>query len=63
MRQAVRHERAVELGFELHRFFDLVRWGIADQVLDGFVKGKHEKFPIPQVEMDLNTALNQNPGY
>src|SRR5262249_25499251 len=27
MRDAVRHERQVELGFELHRYFDLVRWG------------------------------------
>lgn len=63
MRQAVRHERTVELGFELHRFFDLVRWGVADQILEGFEKGKHERFPIPQVEMDLNTTLIQNPGY
>lgn len=63
MRQAVRHERQVELGFELHRFFDLVRWGIAAQVLPGFQEGKHEVFPIPQTELDLNPALAQNPGY
>lgn len=59
----IRHERLVELGFELHRFFDLVRWGIADTVLPGFVKGKHEYFPIPQTELDLNPMLTQNPGY
>jgi len=53
----------VELGFEMHRFFDLVRWGIADQVLEGFRPGKHERFPLPQIEMDLNPQLEQNPGY
>ncbi|MBK8505935.1 MAG: RagB/SusD family nutrient uptake outer membrane protein [Saprospiraceae bacterium] len=61
--QAIRHERQVELGFEMHRFFDLVRWGVADQLLDGFVKGKHEVFPIPQTEIDLNPLLTQNPEY
>lgn len=63
MRDAVRHERRVELGFELHRFFDLVRWGTAGQVLPGFQTGKHEVFPLPQTEMDLNPALVQNPNY
>lgn len=59
----IRHERFVELGFEMHRFFDLVRWGIAAQLLDGFVPGKHEVFPLPQTELDLNPNLTQNPGY
>lgn len=63
MRQAIRHERSVELGFEMHRFFDLVRWGIAAETLPGFETGKHEVFPIPQTEMDLNPALMQNGGY
>lgn len=63
MREAVRHERQVELGFELHRFFDLVRWGLAAQLLPGFQEGKHEVFPLPQTEMDLNPALVQNSGY
>jgi hypothetical protein len=63
MREAVRHERQVELGFEMHRFFDLVRWGIAAQTLPGFQVGKHEVFPIPQTEIDLNPALVQNNGY
>ena len=63
MREAVRHERRVELGFELHRFFDLVRWGIAAQVLPGFQAGKHEDFPLPQTEIDLNPALGQSGGY
>ena len=59
----IRHERLVELGFEFHRFFDLVRWGIAGDVLEGFVVGKHEVFPIPQTERDLNPNLSQNNGY
>ncbi|MCY7331050.1 MAG: RagB/SusD family nutrient uptake outer membrane protein [Saprospiraceae bacterium] len=63
MIQAVRHERSVELGFEMHRFFDLVRWGIAGQVLPDFQAGKHEVFPLPQTEIDLNPQLRQNPGY
>ena len=63
LRQAVRRERQTELGFELHRFFDLVRWGIAAESLPGFQKGKHEVFPIPQTEIDLNPSLLQNPNY
>lgn len=63
LREAVRHERQVELGFELHRYFDLVRWGIAASLLPGFQAGKHEVFPIPQTEIDLNPALLQNANY
>ncbi len=63
VRQAIKHERQVEFGFELHRFFDLVRWGIAGDILPGFQKGKHEVFPLPQTEIDLNPSLIQNAGY
>lgn len=34
LREALRHERRVELAMEGHRWFDLVRWGIAKQVMD-----------------------------
>ncbi len=34
LRKAIRHERRVELGMEGHRWFDLVRWGIAAEVMD-----------------------------
>lgn len=34
LRRAIRHERRVELAMEGHRWFDLVRWGIAYDVLD-----------------------------
>ena len=63
MINAIRHERQVELGFEMHRYFDLVRWGIAAAYITGFVPGKHEVFPIPQTELDLNPFLKQNAGY
>ncbi|MDB2697534.1 RagB/SusD family nutrient uptake outer membrane protein, partial [Crocinitomicaceae bacterium] len=58
------NERRLELSCEGHRFFDLVRTGEAASKIDGFIAGKHELFPIPQVEIDLaggNWA--QNPGY
>jgi hypothetical protein len=63
---------------EGQRWFDLVRWGIADQVMNAyrlkyiteegqdmseFVKGKHELFPIPEIELNNNPKLTQNPGY
>jgi hypothetical protein len=60
---AIRHERSVELGFEMHRFFDLVRWGIAESHIVGFQKNKNEVFPLPQVELDLNPKLSQNVNY
>ncbi|TAD98757.1 MAG: RagB/SusD family nutrient uptake outer membrane protein [Bacteroidetes bacterium] len=57
-------ERRWEFAGEGLRFFDLVRTGKAATTIKGFVKGKHELFPIPQVEIDLAGAgWAQNPGY
>ncbi len=36
-RDAVRFERRLELAMEGHRFFDLVRWGTADQVIKAYL--------------------------
>jgi tetratricopeptide (TPR) repeat protein len=69
-RAALHFERRLELGLEGHRFFDLVRWGIAKETIDSylaieavrkpylvdaiFTKGKHEYLPIPNQQMILS---------
>lgn len=69
LRQAIRHERRVELAMEHDRFFDLVRWGIAGEVLrshgkTNFSEGRDVLLPIPQQQIDLSKGvLTQNPGY
>jgi hypothetical protein len=69
------NERRRELAFEAHRFFDLVRWGIAAEKLDGmqvrggdytisFVEGVHEYLPIPELAITESDGLiYQNNGY
>ncbi|PPK87095.1 putative outer membrane starch-binding protein [Neolewinella xylanilytica] len=39
MRERIRHERRIELAFEEHRFFDIRRWGIAEELLNGPLYG------------------------
>lgn len=57
-------ERRFELSGEGHRFFDLVRTGKAAAAITGFVTGKNELFPIPQVEIDLSGGnWSQNNNY
>ena len=67
-RQAVRFERRLELAMEGQRFFDLVRWGIAEPTVNTFIArekaarplksdahftaNKNEYMPIPQSEID-----------
>lgn len=69
LRNAIRHERRIELAMEHDRFFDLVRWGIAAQALHAagkpnFTAGRDELLPIPQQQIDLSKGvLKQNPGY
>ena len=62
--EAIWNERRLELSGEGFRFWDLVRTGRAADEIDGFVVGKHELFPIPQIEIDLAGGnWNQNPDY
>ena len=64
LKDAIYHERRVELVGEGHRFFDLVRTGQAPSEIDGFQAGKHELFPIPIQEIQFsNGNWNQNPNY
>lgn len=63
--QQIWDERRAELAMEEDRFFDLVRTGQAVTSLasKGFTAGKHEVYPIPAPQIQLNPNLTQNPGY
>lgn len=69
LRNAIRNERRIELAMEHDRFFDLVRWGTAKQVLHAagktnYVEGKHELLPIPNTQIQISKGvLTQNFGY
>lgn len=68
--KAIYFERKLELAMEGHRFFDLVRWGIAKDVLNDykryentivrndingvFISPKNSYYPIPQEQIDLS---------
>ncbi len=78
MAQAIIDERVLELTGEGHRFFDLVRWELADDYLGPnslhgehpkslsggvFQTGRDEVIWIPNSELSANSNLAQNPGY
>ena len=44
-RNAVRFERRLELGLEGHRFFDLVRWGIAADYINKYLQEEKTRLP------------------
>ena len=69
---ALEKERRVEFVFEGMRWFDLVRTGRAQTVLNAYFASKGLNFkvdafelllPIPQSEIDINPKLVQNTGY
>lgn len=78
MREAIIDERVLELTGEGHRFFDLVRWGLADDYLGTtslhgahpkslsngtFTPNRDEYVWIPVSELSANPNLDQNLGY
>lgn len=71
-REIIRNERRVELAFEGLRYNDLIRWGIANQVIPQVAydaKGTKRKFksylfPIPLGQMDIMSGIwTQNTGF
>lgn len=69
-REAVLHERRMELAFEGQRWFDLIRVNNGQYALEFLhsigknnASQKNLLFPIPQIELDRNPNLTQNPGY
>ena len=70
-KQLLMDERRVELAFENHRFLDLKRFGVAQEVLSNFSAANSHDFqatdlllPIPGPEIAISQGiLTQNPGY
>ena len=70
LRETIAHERRMELAFEGHRWFDMIRvqdGEYAIKFLKSIGKTNVNKdrllFPIPQTERDANPLMGQNPGY
>lgn len=68
--EQLKHERLTELAGEGHRWNDLARWGDLgptlasnDPAFANFEVGKHELLPIPQLDLDANPNLEQNPEW
>jgi hypothetical protein len=67
--EAVYKERRVELAFEMHRWFDLIRHPNPNYMVTTMTAAgknaqtKHLLMPIPQGERDKNPNLSQNAGY
>ena len=69
MREKIIHERRMELAFEGHRWFDIIRYkdNYALNFLHSIGKtaatSKHLLLPIPTQEREANPKLTQNPGW
>lgn len=76
-KQEIMDERACEFACEGERFFDLVRWHEAYNVINGtrmewwddsyndliYEEPKHDFFPLPSTEVSKNSALKQYAGW
>jgi hypothetical protein len=67
LRDAIWHERRLELAFEHDRWFDLNRTGEAAEVMQAlgkpYVEGQHELLPIPAEQLIETPGMEQNPGW
>lgn len=65
LRQAIWHERRVELAMEFDRYFDVIRQGRGEEVFGPLGWEPHnEVWPVPQPQIDLSGGLmTQNEGY
>lgn len=68
VREDIRHQRALEFCFEGERWYDIVRWGIGNEVFNKNLSrpnysAKFDYFPIPQEEIDANPNLEQNEAW
>jgi len=63
-RQAIQDERRLELAFEGHRWFDLVRTNTVNAEMGETVSSNYHVFPIPTSEVrSTNGVITQNTGY
>lgn len=64
VRQAILDERRLELAFEGHRWFDLVRTNTVNAEMGITVSPNYHVFPIPTSEVrSTNGVITQNAGY
>ena len=63
VRQAIADERRMELAFEGHRWFDLVRTGTVDEEMGQTIDSRYYIFPIPDSEILATGVITQNDGY
>lgn len=63
--EAILKERLFELSFEGKRWYDLLRFDKAFELVPSLVgESEHKKlFPIPSNTLSLNPLIEQNPGY
>ncbi len=77
-RTRVRYERRLELAMEGQRFFDLRRWGIAEQVISDYLAAeavrraflggaapytpRHNLFPIPLLQIEFSRVTDEVTG-
>lgn len=60
----LQQEKRVEMAFEPHRWFDIVRWDLGPTIFAGDWDARLEVFPFPQSEIDRSEGqLSQNDGY